>query len=925
MAFTSPVRPALAEISDGKWPANPIDHFILARLDAAKLKPNPTADRHTLIRRLSFDLTGLPPSPDVVAAFVNDPAPIDEAYAKLIDDFFRSPHYGEHRARYWLDAARYGDTHGLHLDNYREIWPYRDWVINAFNQNVPFDQFTVEQLAGDLLPDATLDQRIATGFVRCNVTTSEGGAIDDEYLAIYAQDRVATTTKVFMGLNADCAACHDHKFDPLTMRDFYQLTAFFRNSTQKAMDGNAKDTPPTVFVPAPEDRERSPALEAEMDGLRKQLADREGEMQPDFVNWQHEYQDQQLPVDGEALALHVLADEGKGKALKSVDGQSFPIVDDAKWIGGFFGKAVQFAGNSYVELGDAGDFERDAKFSYGAWLRSPGNGNGAAIARMDRDDGHRGWDLWLQGDRVAAHLIYTWPQNFLKVTTKQKLKKEEWTHVFVTYDGSSKAAGLKIYFNGVVQEVDVEGDGLTDTIRTTTSLKLGRRNTGQGFKNGGLHDFRVYGRELSSEEVMRLAKSEVIRDLVAIEPDKRTNQQKETLKRYYLDQVDEPYRGLNSQIAKLEKERAQIRGRGATTLVMQEKPEEPFSHILHRGEYDQPKEKVFATTPAAMFPMPEDAPKNRLGLARWLLEPNHPLTARVTVNRLWQELFGVGLVETAEDFGTMGQAPTHPELLDWLAVEFRESGWDIQHVIRLMVSSSAYRQNSDSTAAKTAADPGNRLISRGPRFRFDAEMIRDQGLAASGLLKPQIGGPSVKPYQPDGVWFAVGYTNSNTARFKPDSGEKLYRRSLYTFWKRTAPPPSMEVFNAPSRESCAVRRERTNTPLQALTLMNDPQFIEAARHLATNAMHACGDNTRGRLDHITFRLLARAFDDEEEALILRSLETFKKVYEADPDAAVGLLSIGDSPCDASLPAPELAAWTMLASQILNFDEAITKN
>ena len=923
-SFTAPDRPAPPKVSDAKWIKNPIDKFILAKLDAAKLKPNPPADRNTLIRRATFDLIGLPPAPDAVTAFVKDPAPLDKALAKAIDQLFRSKHYGEHRARYWLDAARYGDTHGLHLDNYREIWPYRDWVINAFNSNMPFDRFTTEQLAGDLLPNPTLDQRIATGFVRCNVTTSEGGAIDEEYLAIYAQDRVATTTKVWMGLNADCAACHDHKFDPLTMKDFYQLTAFFRNSTQRAMDGNAKDTPPNVFVPAVEDRDRYSALEKEKATSEKQLADREKAAQPAFVAWQEDFKHEQKPVDPAELALHVPAAEGKGKALKSVSGESFPIVDEAKWIDGFFGKAIQFAGNSYIELGDVGNYERDQKFSYGAWLRSPGKANGAAIARMDRDDGHRGWDLWLQNDRVGVHLIYTWPQNFIKVVTKKALKKNEWTHVFVTYDGSSKAAGVKIYFNGVPQEVQVEGDGLTDTIVTTTSLKLGRRNTGQGFKNGGLHDFRLYGRELTREEVTRLAKSEIIRDLISIAPGKRTPKQDETLLRHYLEQADEPYRKLKSQIAKLEKERAEIRKRGATTLVMQEKPDKPFAHILHRGEYDQPQEKVYPGTPVSLNPMPKDAPKNRLGLAKWLTDPNHPLTARVTVNRIWQEIFGTGIVETAEDFGTMGQPPSHPELLDWLAVEFRESGWDIQHILRLILSSNAYQQNSDSTAEKLKADPGNRLLSRGPRFRLDAEMIRDQALAASGLLVPEIGGPSVKPYQPPGVWFAVGYTKSNTARFEPDTGKKLYRRSLYTFWKRTAPPPSMEVFNAPSRESCAVRRERTNTPLQALTLMNDPQFIEAARNLATNAIKACGDNTRARLNHITSRVLARSFDDAECGLIQDSLAAFQKAYQADPEAAAKLLSIGESSLDKTLPAPELAALTMVASQILNFDEAITK-
>lgn len=923
-SFTAPVRPEAPPADLEEWRGNPIDRFVLARLRENGLEPSKPADRRTLIRRVSFDLTGLPPSAEAVEAFVSDSAPTDQAYARVVEEFLRSPHYGEHRARFWLDAARYGDTHGLHLDNYREMWPYRDWVIKAFNANMPFDQFTVEQLAGDLLENPTLDQRIATGFSRCNVTTSEGGAIDAEYQAIYAKDRVATVTKVWMGLAADCASCHDHKFDPLTMKDFYRFTAFFRNTTQKAMDGNAKDTPPNVFVPADEDRERWSAVDDDLDYSRRLLEVRKRESLPDFQRWLEDEKEERIAVV-EGAVLHLPVDDGEGARVRSVTGEGYPIVDRATWIDGLFGKALRFSGSSYVELGDVGDFERSDAFSYGAWIKTPGKATGAAIARMDRDDGHRGWDLWIQGDRVAVHLIYNWPEDYLKVTTKAALEKDKWTHVFATYDGSSSPAGVTIYFDGVAQDVEREGKVLDDTIRTTTSLKLGRRNTGQGFRGGGLHDFRLYDRELDSEEVRRLARNEVIRDLMATDPKTRTEEQNEALLTFYLNETDEAYRQYQIQHAALEKEKEAMRGRGATTLVMQEKAEKPFAHMLRRGEYDQLGEKVYPDTPEAMPPLPKGEPKNRLGLARWLMDPSHPLTARVTVNRLWQEVFGSGIVETSEDFGTMGQPPSHPDLLDWLAVEFRESGWDTKHMLRLMVMSTAYRQCSDTTSAKTEVDPGNRLLSHGPRYRMDAEMIRDQALAASGLLVRQLGGPSVKPYQPDGVWFAVGYTRSNTARYVQDHGENLYRRSVYTFWKRTAAPPSMEVFNAPAREFCSVRRERTNTPLQALTLMNDPQYLEAARELAARAIRACGESRSGRADHIGLRVLARRFDEEEQAIIGRSLEQFEKAYEADPAAAGELISLGESEPDGSIPVSELAAWTMVASQVLNFDEAINKN
>ena len=561
-SFSPPVQPDLPKVDAKNWSKNPIDRFVFANLKANDLSPSPPAEKHTLIRRVSFDLTGLPPSPQMVEAFVTSEAPLEQALEEAVDALLRSPHYGEHLARYWLDAARYGDTHGLHLDNYREIWPYRDWVINAFNANMPFDQFTIEQLAGDLLPNPTLDQRIATGFSRCNVTTSEGGAIDDEYLAIYAKDRVATMTKVWMGLAADCASCHDHKFDPLTMKDFYQLAAFFRNTTQKAMDGNAKDTPPNVFVPARADRDRWNAISKELATVNQELEDRRKTAMPDFSLWQDK-QDQQKPVSAEHTILRIPLDEGKGSSLTDADGTHFPIVDRAKWIDGLFGKALQFSGNSFVELGDLGDFERDQQFSFGAWLQSPGNVSGAAIARMDRDDGHRGWDLWMQNGRVAVHLIYNWPEDYFKVTTKSALKKGQWTHVFATYDGSSDPRGVTIYFDGVPQEVDIEGKSLTETIRTTTSLKLGRRSTGQGFKDGGMHDFRLYQTALTASEVQRLAKSEFIRDLAHIPEGKRSPQQQDTLLKFYLDDADAQYRKLKTRRKALNKERDQIKSRGA--------------------------------------------------------------------------------------------------------------------------------------------------------------------------------------------------------------------------------------------------------------------------------------------------------------------------------------------------------------------------
>ena len=924
-AFQAPVRPMEPELEKASWVRNPIDRFILGALEKKGLQPNPVAARKTLVRRIAFDLTGLPPTTDEVEKFVKDPAPLDEAVSKLIKKYFKSVHYGEHRARYWLDAARYGDTHGLHLDNYREIWPYRDWVINAFNKNMPFDQFAIEQLAGDLLPEPTMDQKIATGFVRCNVTTSEGGAIDDEYLAIYALDRVATTSKVFMGLSADCASCHDHKFDPISMKDFYSLSAFFRNNTQRAMDGNIKDTPPNLFVPAQADRKRWTQVAPAIADVKKLMAARGGKAKDEFAKWQASFKESQKEASREGLVVHLPLNEGEGKEIKGKDCQEFELQGSVKWVDGNGGKAWQITGDGFADLGNLGDFEHDEAFSYGAWVKTTSKINAALFAKMDMQGGHRGWDLWAHGGSMAFHLINAWPEYALKVVTKNKVKDNEWTHVAVTYDGSGKASGVKMYFNGDLQPHTASNDTLTGSTSTETTFKLGRRSHGQGAIGAALQDVRIYDRKLSPDEVSALAGSSAIQAVLAVEPAKRDAKQKKKLLQYYLDNADEPYAKLKEDLAALEKEQAEIKKRGGITLVMQEKPGEPFAHVLHRGEYDNPGEKVSAATPASFLPMKEGMPKNRLGLAQWLLDAEHPLTARVTVNRLWQQVFGVGLVASAGDFGTMGELPSNQALLDWLSVEFVESGWDVQHILRLILTSSTYLQDSASSEQKNRLDPDNLLLSRGPRFRLDAEMIRDQALAVSGLLVRKVGGPSVKPYQPQGIWFAVGYSGSNTVRFKQDAGEKLYRRSLYTFWKRTAAPPTMEIFNAPSRETCTVQRERTNTPLQALVLMNDPQFMEAARHFAANAMKVGGDDARLRADYLARKILSRPLVDAEFTIIDRAYKAFLKAYQANSKAASELLSIGDSPPTEGLPQPEAAAWTMVASQFFNFDEAITKH
>lgn len=927
-SFITPVRPPMPEVKNLAWVRNPIDRFILAKLEAVGLSPAPEADRRTLARRLSLDLTGLPPDPTEVEAFVRDTSP--DWYEKYVDHLMKSPAWGEHRARYWLDAARYADTHGIHFDNYREMWSYRDWVINAFNRNLPFDQFTIEQLAGDLLPNRTLEQWIATGFNRCNITTNEGGAIDEEYLVLYARDRTETFAQVWLGLTANCAVCHHHKFDPLTMHDFYSLSAFFNNSTQRAMDGNIKDTPPIVFVPRWEDRDRYQQIGSERTALQQQREARKQTAKSEFEAWAARVKPESLAAAEPTEALLFQADlsEGVGKKLNYVWQGKPEVLDltaDADWTESRFGgKALKLSPGKKVVLPAVGDFDHGQAFSYGCWVKLPGNGiSGAIFARMDEGNSFRGWDLWVQNNQVGAHIINTWPADAIKVVSKTPIKANEWTHVFVTYDGTGRPDGLKLYINGAVQQTNVEVSGLKSTIKTSVPFQFAQRHNSSRIDNLALHDVRIYGRVVSPAEVETLAKSNRTLAILKKPVDQRTDAEKAQLFDWWLNNLDKPYQDLSQRIASLDREEAAIKARGTVAHVWQEKPGEAMAYVLFRGEYDKRRDPVKPDTPKSLPPMPADLPKNRLGLAQWLLRPEHPLTARVTVNRFWQEIFGTGIVKTAGDFGVAGELPSHPELLDWLAVEFRESGWDIRKFFKLLVTSATYRQSAVVTPEKLAKDRDNRLLSRGPRFRLDAEMVRDYALAASGLLVRKIGGPSVKPYQPPGVWEAVAMIGSNTRNYQQDKGENLYRRSLYTFWKRSAPPASMEIFNAPNRETCTVRRERTNTPLQALVTLNDPQFVEAARHLATRAIRS-SDQVAGRIDFMAQRLLARSFRDEERAVVEASLHDLLRHYQQHVDEAKKLITVGESKPDDQIDPAVLAAWTMVANELMNLDEVLNK-
>lgn len=904
-----------------KWAKNPIDNFVLAKLNASGLKPNPEEEKARLLRRLSFDLTGLPVPPDQLRAFLKDKS--HDAYEKAVDRMLETDACAEHFTRLWLDAVRYADTQGIHHDHARTIWPYRDWVINAFKTDMPFDQFTVEQIAGDLLPEPTMDQKIASGYNRLLPTTGEGGAIPEEYSAIYAKDRVETTSAVWLGLTTGCATCHDHKFDPITMKDFYSMTAFFRNGTQPALDSpSSGDVAPLLFVPAKADRARWQVVETAIDGKKKEMEKRREVARGDFEKWLHDFAAQPAPEVLPAASVALTLAETNGH-FQGIGGEiSWPAPTESR--PGLLGQAPLLSSSVAVEKAEA-SLKRDGQASYGAFVLVEDKPSGAVFSRMNKAEGYRGWDFFLTDGRPTVHVVDQWPDQALKVTAKSALRPGVWHHVFVVFDGKkSGAEAVNIYVDARKVDLEVNNNKLGPNIVTKSPLRLGGRSDADGaadLPHDGkvfLQDVRFYDQALTQRQISQLAAN----GLVHIEsPDA---EQKATLFDLYLAGFDGPAQTFQGELAALKEEESQIKSRGATTLIMEEKKDsEPTAYVLTRGNYANKTTKVSATTPESLPALTSEMPHNRLGLARWIVSRDNPLTARVTVNRIWAYLMGIGIVETTEDFGVKGSRPSNQDLLDWLAVDFMESGWNYRAMVKKMVMSATYRQSAQINKAKLARDPQNRLYARGPHYRLDAEQIRDQALAASGLLVSKVGGPPVKPYQPEGVWESVAMKDSNTRVYVQDKGDGCYRRSMYTFWKRVAPPPNMEILNAPSREVFCTRRDRTDTPLQAFVTMNDPQYVEAAREIAAHAMVAA-KNFDGRLDEITERLLARKLNGGERKLVKSFQEQSEKHYDSAPDEAKALISVGDSKADAALKPAELAAWTMVATQILNLDESLTK-
>jgi hypothetical protein len=932
-AFVAPQRPSVPVVSDASWPRTAIDSFVLAALDNKGWKPGPEADKETLLRRVTLHLAGLPPTLAEVDAFLADDSPA--AYERVIDRLLASPHYGEHMARFWLDGARYGDTHGLHLDNYREMWLYRDWVVGAFNSNLPYDQFVIQQLGGDLLPNPTIQQRIATGFCRSNVSTNEGGSIEEEVYVRNVVDRVDTLGTALLGLTIGCARCHDHKFDPITQKEYYQLFAFFNSLDGPSLDGNVKDPAPVVNVPDAATEAKLAGLRRVIDATRAECRTIEAMDDAGYNRWLATFAakrgdgaEAEVPVrDGMVVQCNF---DGKDpKAINRADPKNpGSLVGTPASVDGPAGKALEISRENYVDLGNVGDFQDDQAFSYGAWIKASSDAPGAILAKTDSGDLFKGYELTIGDGLVRTQMGRRDPGYLITVVTKQRvITTNEWHHIFVTYDGSRLASGLVIYVDGTRRGVDVYSDALKykNGIRNSKPLLLGRRDIESAFEGGQIDDARVYNRRLTDGEVETIFLSTHLEPLRGTPRDQWPGKALQSLRRFYLLGHDSTFGAYCGEIDRLTSQVQREEGNSPTTLVFREQRHPREAFVLVRGQYDLRGEKVERRTPEAMPAMNDGQPRNRLGLAGWLVSPEHPLTSRVAVNRFWQQLFGTGLVKTSEDFGNQGALPSHPELLDWLAVDFRESGWDVKRLVKQIVTSAAYRQSSRVSAQRAAEDPENRFLSHGPRFRLDAEGLRDQALSVSGLLVTQMGGPSVKPPQPEGLWEAVGFIGSNTAKFVADAEfEKTHRRSLYTFLKRTAPPPEMSTFDAPSREAPCVRRERTNTPMQALLLLNDPQYVEAAQALAAKVMRE-KKSTSDRAAHMYRLCTARRAAEGTVAELGRLHDEQLAHYRNDEAKARKLNAIGLLNGDEQQDACELAAWTVVGNLMLNLDEVITVN
>lgn len=942
-AFVKPVKPTLPSSLNQFEAKNEIDRFIQVRLARQQLRPSPKADKETLLRRVTMDLTGLSPTIEEIESFLADNS--GNAYDRLLDRLLATDAHAERLTLDWMDLSRYADSHGLHADGWRRMWPWRDWVISAFQKNMPYDEFVTWQLAGDLMPNPSTEQILATAFHRNHPMTAEGGVIDEEFRLYYVFDRVETTATAFLGLTMNCARCHDHKFDPISQKEYYQLAAFFNNVRELGMTGDDGNYGPVLALPDAETAKKLEDLDQQILAVHTELKKIQQQEKTKFKAKTN------LPVVsdnrlGNLVALQfpldaiVPIETEEGETVQSLDGNKQATVTvTPKPINGVDGGAMWIDGEyQYLTLKGVGAGDVTDPFSVSLWIHPQSREPDQLVMidqRMTRtllgttggkNQYWRGWDLYLDyKGHLAARLIHNLPDILIHVRSVSPIVDGKWTHVAMSYDGTGQAAGISLFINGKSVEFRVVLDQLTRTIlpdggkaRDVRAGRSYRGFTGDfGIYQGGLDDIRFYELALTQVEVEQLFRSYHCPDL---EISSSVNQPTSADRfQHWLSREHTSWQAITATYRELQKQRIELFSQVPLVMVMAEMEQPRNTYRLHRGEYSQLREQVEMGTPKVVAAFPKDLPSNRLGLSQWLFDPDNPLTSRVAVNHYWQMLFGHGLVRTPHDFGVQGQRPTHPELLDWLSVWFRESGWNVRDLLKLIIASATYRQSSVVDPISAQQDPDNRLLWRFPSYRWMAEFLRDNALAGSGLLTAKVGGSSVKPYQPPGLWIEKNNFSGKLKTYQADTGESLYRRSLYTFIRRTSPPPAMTILDAPNRSVCTVKREVTNTPLQALVMMNDPQFVEAARILAERIQRQGDKDLLSRLV-LAFRLLTgRQPKGDEIELLVNCYHHNHNRFEQNSEATKALLSVGERPFDETLPQTETAAFAVVANLIMNYD------
>lgn len=935
-AFLPPKKGALPEITSKELVSNPIDNFLLDRLEEKNRGYSPVADKEILLRRLSFDLTGLPPTLEEIENFLKDTS--THAYEKQVDRLLSSPHFGEQLALDWMDLSRYADTHGYTVDRYRDVSPWRDWVIKAFNENMPYDQFIHWQLAGDLIPDASKEQLLATTFNRLHPQNAEGGIIDEEFRSEYVADRTNTVSEGLLGLTMACAKCHDHKYDPISQKNYFEMYSFFNNVRESGQISFDWSMPaPTILLPTEEQKELLASIDALVEDKRNSLQEQKSQGLQQAKTWLQTGYQKNSPATKVPQGRTAYFDfEGPSLANKEKPGQKgfmkrqYAKDQQAKFSKGFEGYGLQLDGDAWLDLNGVGIFHRNESFSVSIRINIPENletgviihkGIGAKLFNF------RGYHLALKNNKLEVLFAHLHPANAIVKYSTEALPKEKWLQLTLTYDGSSKAEGIKVYQDDTLLEMETEVDNLYKDIvfnkhafgmrgvPDDPGLQVGARWRGKGIGGAVVDDIQVYGRALTALEVLQIADFETFQKLFKKEPNLRSEEELLALQTYYLETHAKDYMTGMKELELVKRSAIDTVDAIQEIMVMKEMEEKRETYVLERGQYDVPGDRVDSKTPERIFPYPDSLPKNRMGLSQWITHKKNPLTARVAVNRYWKNIFGTGIVRTVEDFGNQGELPSHPALLDWLAIEFMESGWNVKALLKMMVMSNAYRQASKASPSLLAMDPDNRLLARGPSKRLTGEMLRNNVLVASGLMNDQIGGPSVRPYQPEGLW------KINGASYEEDSGENLYRRGMYTIWKRSVPNPTIATFDAPERSFCSVRRQETNTPLQALVVMNDPTYVEASRMLGHTMTGF--SNIKEGIQSVFRKLTGRSASSEELGLLVKlQHEEYTKFLE-NPDKAKGWLNTGEFYTESE-NYPLVAANAVVASTIMNSDATIMK-